>query len=105
MAAERSSARRRRSSPSCGKKVFWRNDPLASVTSDPGIGAGAQAAAPAAGSGELGAPLYIAWQVTNECNLACLHCIEESGPGKAFRDELGKEEVFRFLEHAMDLEI
>ena len=48
------------------------------------------ASTPAAtGSGELGAPLYIAWQVTNECNLACLHCIEESGPGKAFPDELG----------------
>src|SRR5262249_51169001 len=37
---------------------------------------------------DLGAPLYVAWQITNECNLACLHCIEESGPGKAFRDEL-----------------
>ena len=42
----------------------------------------------AASSGDLLAPLYVAWQITNECNLACLHCIEESGPGKAFRDEL-----------------
>ena len=25
---------------------------------------------------DLGAPLYVAWQITNECNLACLHCIE-----------------------------
>ena len=33
---------------------------------------------------DLAAPLYVAWQITNECNLACLHCIEESGPGKAF---------------------
>ena len=41
-------------------------------------------------SGELSAPLYIAWQITNECNLACLHCIEESGPGKAFPDELSR---------------
>jgi MoaA/NifB/PqqE/SkfB family radical SAM enzyme len=56
-------------------------------------------------SGDLGAPLYIAWQVTNECNLACLHCIEESGPGKAFPDELTDEQVFNFLEQAMDLEI
>ena len=39
---------------------------------------------------DLGAPLYVAWQITNECNLACLHCIEESGPGKAFKDELGR---------------
>jgi MoaA/NifB/PqqE/SkfB family radical SAM enzyme len=43
--------------------------------------------------------------VTNECNLACLHCIEESGPGKAFPDELTDEQVFNFLEQAMDLEI
>ena len=56
-------------------------------------------------SGDLGAPLYIAWQVTNECNLACLHCIEESGPGKAFHDELSDADVFRFLEQAMDLEV
>ena len=55
-------------------------------------------AAPASDSGDLGAPLYVAWQLTNECNLACLHCIEESGPGKAFRDELGRTEIFDILE-------
>ena len=54
---------------------------------------------------DLGAPLYVAWQVTNECNLACLHCIEESGPGKAFRDELDEEQIFDVLEQFMDLEI
>ena len=59
----------------------------------------------ATGSGDLGAPLYIAWQVTNECNLACLHCIEESGPGKAFHDELNDEQVFSVLAQALDLEI
>lgn len=47
---------------------------------------------------DLSAPLYVAWQITNECNLACLHCIEESGPGKAFKDELTREEVFRVLD-------
>ena len=35
-------------------------------------------------SEDLGAPLYVAWQITNECNLACLHCIEESGPARLF---------------------
>ena len=59
----------------------------------------------AAGSGDLGAPLYIAWQVTNECNLACLHCIEESGPGKAFHDELDDGQVFEVLKQMMDLEV
>ena len=42
-------------------------------------------------SEDLAAPLYVAWQITNECNLACLHCIEESGPGKAFQDELDRD--------------
>jgi MoaA/NifB/PqqE/SkfB family radical SAM enzyme len=59
----------------------------------------AAATEPAAGSTEdLAAPLYIAWQITNECNLACLHCIEESGPGKAFRDELDETQVFDVLD-------
>jgi MoaA/NifB/PqqE/SkfB family radical SAM enzyme len=52
----------------------------------------------ASGSSDLGAPLYVAWQLTNECNLACLHCIEESGPGKAFRDELAREEIFHVID-------
>ena len=59
----------------------------------------------ATGAGDLGSPLYIAWQVTNECNLACLHCIEESGPGKAFRDELSRPQIFEFLKQAMDQEV
>lgn len=56
-------------------------------------------------SGDLGAPLYVAWQVTNECNLACLHCIEESGPGKAFRDELDEGQVFAVLEQMLEQEV
>lgn len=59
----------------------------------------------ATSSGDLGAPLYIAWQVTNECDLACLHCIEESGPGKAFRDELTETQIFRFLEQVTAEEV
>ncbi len=59
----------------------------------------------ATGSGALGAPLYIAWQVTNECNLACLHCIEESGPGKAFHDELDEAQVFSFLGQVLDQQV
>jgi MoaA/NifB/PqqE/SkfB family radical SAM enzyme len=58
-----------------------------------------------ASSEDLTAPLYVAWQITNECNLACLHCIEESGPGKAFRDELGPREVFDVIDQMMDNEV
>lgn len=53
----------------------------------------------------LAAPLYVAWQITNECNLACLHCIEESGPGKAFKDELGREEALGVIDQLMEHEV
>jgi MoaA/NifB/PqqE/SkfB family radical SAM enzyme len=61
--------------------------------------------AQAAQSEELAAPLYVAWQITNECNLACLHCIEESGPGKAFKDELARDEVMGVIDQLMDHEV
>ena len=35
--------------------------------------AGVEASPAARSTGDLGAPLYVAWQITNECNLACLH--------------------------------
>jgi MoaA/NifB/PqqE/SkfB family radical SAM enzyme len=62
--------------------------------------------APAATESEdLAAPLYVAWQITNECNLACLHCIEESGPGKAFADELDEKQVFAVLDQLIAHEV
>jgi len=54
---------------------------------------------------DLAAPLYVAWQITNECNLACLHCIEESGPGKAFTDELDNAQVFSVIDQLMDSDV
>ena len=54
---------------------------------------------------DLRAPLYVAWQITNECNLACLHCIEESGPGKAFPDELSEREILAILDTMVELEV
>jgi MoaA/NifB/PqqE/SkfB family radical SAM enzyme len=56
-------------------------------------------------SGSLRAPLYVAWQITNECNLACLHCIEESGPGKAFPDELTEEQTFDVLRQLVEYDV
>lgn len=74
--------------------------------SDPAANSAQQTSrATATASADLSAPLYVAWQVTNECNLACLHCIEESGPGKAFKDELSESEVFGVLEQLMDAEV
>jgi len=60
---------------------------------------------PAASSDDLAAPLYVAWQITNECNLACLHCIEESGPGKAFADELQDDDVLRVLDQLIEEDV
>ena len=60
---------------------------------------------PIASSESLAAPLYVAWQITNECNLACLHCIEESGPGKAFSDELDREGALRVVDELMANEV
>ncbi|MEK7384247.1 MAG: radical SAM protein [Elusimicrobiota bacterium] len=54
---------------------------------------------------DLGAPLYVAWQITNECNLACLHCIEESGPGKAFKDELTTAQALGIIDQLVKAEV
>lgn len=42
---------------------------------------------------EYRAPLFIAWQLTNRCRARCLTCCEESGPDKAWRDELTRAEA------------
>lgn len=54
-------------------------------------------------SGSLKAPLFIAWQLTSECNLGCLHCCEESGT--ALADEMQGDEIFDFCRQIADLEI
>ncbi|OGR60240.1 MAG: hypothetical protein A2X36_10135 [Elusimicrobia bacterium GWA2_69_24] len=41
------------------------------------------------------APLFFAWQLTNRCRGRCLHCCEESGPERAWPDELPREESLR----------
>lgn len=40
--------------------------------------------------GDYGAPLFLAWQLTNRCTGRCLHCCEESGPNKAWKDEMSR---------------
>jgi len=42
---------------------------------------------------EYRAPLFLAWQLTNRCAGRCLACCEESGPDKAWRDELTRDEA------------
>jgi MoaA/NifB/PqqE/SkfB family radical SAM enzyme len=42
---------------------------------------------------DFDSPLFIAWQVSNRCAGRCLACCEESGPDKAWEDELSREEA------------
>jgi MoaA/NifB/PqqE/SkfB family radical SAM enzyme len=42
---------------------------------------------------DYAAPLLIAWQLTNRCSGRCLACCEESGPERAWADELSREEA------------
>ena len=47
---------------------------------------------------QLRRPLFVSWQLTRDCDLACLHCCTESAPGKRLRDELDAEEAMRVAE-------
>ncbi len=42
---------------------------------------------------EYRAPLFLAWQLTNRCAARCITCCEESGPDKAWGDELSRDEA------------
>jgi MoaA/NifB/PqqE/SkfB family radical SAM enzyme len=43
----------------------------------------------------LAAPLLVTWQLTRDCDLACLHCCTDSAPGKRLHDELSRDEALR----------
>ena len=46
----------------------------------------------------LAAPLFVAWQITRDCDLCCLHCCTESAPGKRLPDELDVDEAMRVVD-------
>jgi MoaA/NifB/PqqE/SkfB family radical SAM enzyme len=54
---------------------------------------------------EFGAPLFFAWQLTNGCDAECLACCEESGQGRAWKDELNRDEALNLVEQIIDLGI
>jgi MoaA/NifB/PqqE/SkfB family radical SAM enzyme len=41
----------------------------------------------------IAAPLLVSWQITRDCDLACLHCCTESAPGKRLPGELSEAEA------------
>ena len=45
----------------------------------------------------LKAPLFVSWQLTRDCDLACLHCCTDSAPGKRLPDELDATEAARVV--------
>ncbi len=58
---------------------------------------------PALSVDDLAGPLFIAWQITSECNMACLHCCEDSGHLMA--NELRGAAVFDFCRQVADLDV
>ena len=41
----------------------------------------------------LSAPITVTWEVTNRCNLRCVHCLSDSGPEADTRQELTLREA------------
>jgi MoaA/NifB/PqqE/SkfB family radical SAM enzyme len=57
---------------------------------------------PGRSADDYGAPLFIAWQLTNRCQGRCISCCEESGPDNAWRDELTRDEALRLARDIVD---
>ncbi|OGR90097.1 MAG: hypothetical protein A2V88_04030 [Elusimicrobia bacterium RBG_16_66_12] len=55
--------------------------------------------------GDYGAPLFLAWQLTNRCTGRCLHCCEESGPDKAWPDEMDRAQCLSLSRQIVDIGI
>lgn len=54
---------------------------------------------------EYASPLFLAWQLTNRCEAACLACCEESGPDKGWPDEMTRDEALSLVDQVVDLDI
>ena len=50
----------------------------------------------------LRAPLFVSWQITRDCDLACLHCCTGSAPGRRLVDELDADEALRLADEIVD---
>lgn len=52
--------------------------------------------------GDYGAPLFLAWQLTNGCTGRCLHCCEESGRDFIWKDEMNREQCLSLARQIVD---
>ena len=50
----------------------------------------------------FGAPTMVTWQLTRDCDLACLHCCTDSAPGKALPNELNREQALALAKQIAD---
>lgn len=53
----------------------------------------------------FGAPIFVSWQLTRDCDLACLHCCTESAPGKRLPDELDASEALRVARELVEARV
>lgn len=53
----------------------------------------------------LGAPLFISWQLTRDCNLACVHCCTDSAPGRPAPNELSREEALTLARQVVEAQV
>ena len=51
------------------------------------------------------APLFVAWQLTNGCDCACLACCEGSGVGRHWPDELTRSEALDLVRQIVEFGI
>jgi len=54
---------------------------------------------------EYSAPLLVAWQLTNRCAAACVACCEDSGPDRAWTDELTDTQALAVAQRVIDARI
>jgi MoaA/NifB/PqqE/SkfB family radical SAM enzyme len=50
----------------------------------------------------LRAPLLLSWQITRDCDLACVHCCTGSAPGKSLPDELSRSEALSVADEIIE---
>ena len=51
----------------------------------------------------LSAPAMVTWQLTQDCNLACLHCCTDSAPGRKAANELSRDEALKIADQLTDM--
>jgi MoaA/NifB/PqqE/SkfB family radical SAM enzyme len=53
----------------------------------------------------LSAPAMITWQLTRDCNLACLHCCTDSAPGRALPNELSEAQALALAGQIIEAQV